>query len=228
MRFRLVHCLGTLLAIIVIGPMIVVTFHAPASSASSLQSSSTPDVSSVDDSGIVDIPERWECETAPKGLLDILGLLNDVEMAQYSDRIGTIVEAEVVQGSPLSVEDSAGIAWTLRQLAACANGVDPLRVLPLLSDDLVTALLANVENADELSGALESLPLFASETLDQGGLPAFDAVSAWYDQNTSKRIWAVIDVPMSSEDADDIPPFLVSFIYDEYFWVADSVWTIES
>lgn len=227
MRSRLVRSLGAVLAIAFIVPMLIVILYPPVSSASSRQSG-TPGFSSTAEPGSVDIPQSLECATVPKGLLDILGLLNDVETAQYSDRIGTISEAEVFQGPPLSVEDTAGIDLNLRQLAACANAADPLRVLPLMSDELVAALIANIENADQLDGVLESLPLFASETLDQGGLQAFDVVGAWYDQNTTKRVWAVIDVPVSSDEIDENPLFLVSFIYDEYFWVIDSVWTIET
>ena len=213
MRFRLSHSVTSFLATALMASLLVGPISAQAASASSFQT--------------LDIPSGWECEMAPKGFLDILGILNDVEYAQYSDRISTISQAGIAQGSSLSSEDYSGVSWTMRQLAACANSMDPLRVLPLLSDHLLATLIANVEQVDEIGGALETLTIFATETIDQGGVPVFGFSGAWYDERTTKRIWAVIEVPVTSADVES-PNFLVSFIFDEYMWIIDSIWTIES
>src|SRR5690554_5031584 len=76
MRFRRNHAVMSFLATALMASLLVGPISAQAASASSFQT--------------MDIPSGWECEMAPKGFLDILGILNDVEYAQYSDRISTI------------------------------------------------------------------------------------------------------------------------------------------
>lgn len=174
-----------------------------------------------------DIPSGSECQTKPAGLLDVLGMLNDVNGSQASNRVSSIDRSAITMGKPLSSDDTTAVDWTVRQVVACANGLDPLRVMPLLSRNFQTSLVANATNLGELSGVLDQLPFFTTDTIEKGGAPALTVVQSWYDTDTTKRAWAEVSMPVPQENAAATTvSFLVSFVYDEYFWVIDAVWSI--
>jgi hypothetical protein len=173
------------------------------------------------------VPNPSECMIQPAGFLDVLAMLNDVPSAKYSNQIDSVSPLNVVTGDPLSTEDETALEWSLQQLVACGNSLDPLKVLPLLSDDFRAAILANAVYDNDLAGVLDAIPLLAQPTVNQGGLYELDIIDSWYDAETTKRIWATVELPVDPTVEMDTPTFLVSLIWDQYLYVIDSIWYVE-
>jgi|GEM_PF-6160219 len=172
------------------------------------------------------VPASWECMIQPAGFLDILALLNDVPDSRYSDRLDSVSQLSIVEGEPLSTQDQEELEWSLRQLVACGNSLDPLKVLPLLSEDFRAAVLASAVYDNDLTGVFEAIPLLAPGTIEQGGVEELEIVDSWYDPETNKRIWAAVELPVDPSAEIDTPRFLVSLLWDQYLFVIDSIWYI--
>lgn len=234
MRIQFKHAIAGVLGVVLAVPMALAAFSPSASSAALIMSESTPGAVYQGRQVALTVPDGWECQIPQMNFLTVLGILNNVqEWTAYSGRVDSVWNDAILPGAPLSAEDENGIAQTLYQLAACANSLDPLRVMPLLSEDLIATLVAKVAYAGGFSGdfstALESLPLVASDTFEQGGMAVPDVVESWYDEQTTKRVWAIVEVPIDSTNYDgELPQFLVTFVYDKYYWVIDSIWVVKS
>jgi hypothetical protein len=208
-------------------PMLTIVIFAPRSASSSFLQS-TPDIFGTEQAGQdVFVPSSWDCMIPRTGMLDILSTLNKVEYARYSDRLGTVPISSLVRGEPLTGEDTDGISWTLYQIAACANSLDPLTVMPLLSANLQAALVDTAVNSSDLGSALEELPLLASEVASDQGVPMPTVLNAWYWDGTTKVIDAIVEVPLPAGSNGSNPQLLVTFIWDKSYWVIDRVWIIE-
>jgi hypothetical protein len=173
------------------------------------------------------VPASWECMIQPAGFLDVLAMLNDVPSAQYSNRIDSVLQSSIIEGERLSTDDATQLSWTLLQLVACGNSLDPLKVLPLLSDDFRAALLANAVYDNDLSGVIDAIPLLAQSTVEQGGVAELDILDSWYDADSNKRIWATVELPIDPNVQMTTPRFLVSLVWDTYLFVIDSIWVVE-
>ncbi len=209
-------------------PMLAMVIFTPQTASSSFLQS-TPDIFGTEEPAQdVFIPSKWDCYIPRAGVLDILSTLNKVEYARYSDRLGTVPITALSRGEVLSTEDLDGINWTLYQLAACANSLDPLTVLPLLSDNLQAALVDTAVNSSDFGAALDELPLLASDVASDQGVPMPIVLNAWYWDGTNKFIDAIVEVPLSTGTDGTNPQLLVTFLWDKSYWVIDRVWIIET
>lgn len=230
MRSRTKRFIGGAGLALLLAPMLAMILASPNSAASGFLQSS-PDVSGTESPGLksdVVIPSRYDCMIPPIGILNVLSTLNQVQGARFSDRLGSIPISSLSRGEPLTSEDADGIDWTLYQLAACANGLDPLAVLPLLSVDLQAALVDTAVNGGDLNEALGALPLVASDVADDGGVPLGIILNSWYWTDTNKYIDAIVEMPVAANSTGSRPQFLVTFIWDQSYWIIDRVWLIES
>lgn len=219
--------LGLGMAVVMLPMLAIILLSPHAASSSLLQATADPFATEEADHQAT-VPSKWDCMMPRAGILDLLSTLNNVEYAQYYDRLGTIDISQLSQGESLSDEDAAGIDWTLYQFAACANSLDPLLVIPLLSTELQAALIDNAVDAGDLDVSLDALPLLASDVIDEGGLPVANVLNAWYWDGTNKMIDAVVEVPLPQGSDVENPEFLITFIWDKSYWVIDRVWIIAS
>jgi hypothetical protein len=91
-------------------------------------------------------PDPSECVVEPVPIEKIAAILG-TPIAEPIDRATPFVPPA---GSPADAETSAEIAATLRQLFACANAGDPLRVASLYTDDFIRDFFGGVPHEDLL------------------------------------------------------------------------------
>jgi hypothetical protein len=206
--------------------LVVILVSPPTASSSSLQVTEEPFATESGEQSVL-VPSKLDCIVPRIGVLDILSTLNQVEYAPYDDRLGIVQVSSLTRGEPLSDEDADGIEWSLYQIAACANSLDPLTVLPLLSMDMQAALIDKAVNTSDLNGALDELPLLATDLLDDGGLPVATVLNAWYWPDTTKVIDAIVEIPLPVGADSANPELLVTFIWDKSHWIIDRVWVIQ-
>lgn len=108
---------------------LLVTVSAPVAGAQSATPAATPDV-----------PAAAECGVEPVEPMDLLGLLQGGDSGSDLLQSTPVPASALPEGPPASEEELAGITRTVRQLVACANAGDVLRLIPLLTDDFKAAL----------------------------------------------------------------------------------------
>jgi len=174
----------------------------------------------------VDVPGSGECWIPPVSLLSVFAMLNKVEQARYERPIGSVDLVEVERGEvPLSSEDMEGIAFTNRQLVACANAVSPLQVVALLSDRFQARLVYEVMEEDDMDVLVKYLPMLAVQTAESDGIAALQVIDAWYAPETNKAVMAIIEPYVS--DSEQQVSFLVTYAYSIDRWVIDDVQLID-
>ena len=91
-------------------------------------------------------PDPRECVIEPATAEEI-GVILGTPVAEPADSATPFVPAA---GEPADAETSAAVIATLRQVFACANAGDPLRVASLFTDDFVRGFFGGVPREDLL------------------------------------------------------------------------------
>ena len=91
-------------------------------------------------------PDPRECDVEPASIQTIEAILG-TPVAETADRATPFVPTV---GSPADAKISAEAAATLRQVFACANAGDPLRVASLYTDDFIRDFFGGVPRQDLL------------------------------------------------------------------------------
>lgn len=86
-----------------------------------------------------DIPAATECTIDPLEPMDLLALAQGGVSSDLLEAT-PIPEASLPDGPPANEEEMEGITATVRELVACANAREPLRLVALLTDDFKIAL----------------------------------------------------------------------------------------
>jgi hypothetical protein len=101
-------------------------------------------------------PDPRECVVDPATVEEI-GVILGTPVAEPADSATPFVRPA---GEPADTENSAAVIATLRQVFACANAGDPLRVASLFTDDFVRNFFGGVPREDLLDFlAIPPLPL---------------------------------------------------------------------
>lgn len=169
----------------------------------------------------LDIPSSGDCWVRPVSVLSVLSMLNKVEEAQYYWPIESVSLSDIERGTSISLEDSAGVEATNRQLVACANAVSPLQMMAMLDEYFQARLVREVMYDDGVDALVEHLPMLATQTADTEGIVAFTVVDAWYQEGTNKQILAVVQPYIQDESRQ--AQFLVSYVYSIDRWLIADV-----
>ncbi len=171
-----------------------------------------------------DVPTQ--CAVRPVGVLDVLAMLNDVDEASYYlPGIGSISMQDITQGKAISTEDMDGILFTTTNLVGCANSLEVMSVLTLLTRDFQTRLVAEAMNAPDMDAVIGQLPMLATDTAENEGVRAIPILSAWYGDNNERTIKAILQPVVSDPSAQH--SYLVTFVFSINQWLIDDVKLIE-
>jgi hypothetical protein len=96
--------------------------------------------------GYPSAPDPSECVVEPTPIQEIAAILG-TPVAESSDSATPFVPAA---GSPADAKTSAAVFATLRQLFACANAGDPLRIASLYTDEFIRDFFGGVPREDLL------------------------------------------------------------------------------
>jgi hypothetical protein len=168
-----------------------------------------------------DIPEPWECEVRPAGILSILAVLNEIEDAQYAPPVSSIGREDIEQGNPVSQEDMEGITETTRELVACVNARDVLRTVALLTERFQARIAVAIVDGEGLEPIIDQLPVLVSETDSSGEFAAIPIADAWYPAGTNKAIQAILEPNV--EGLEEQQAFLVTFVFSIDRWLIDDI-----
>jgi hypothetical protein len=91
-------------------------------------------------------PDPSECTVEPASPEEVATILG----TPVADPAGSPAPFVIAQGTPADPETSAAVIATLRQVFACANASDPLRVAGLYTDDFMRNFFAGVPVGDLL------------------------------------------------------------------------------
>jgi hypothetical protein len=91
-------------------------------------------------------PDPSECTVEPASPEEVATILG----APVADPAGTPAPFVIASGTPADAETSAAVVATLRQVFACANAGDPLRVANHFTDDFMRNFFASVPVGDLL------------------------------------------------------------------------------
>ncbi len=132
--------------------------------------------------GTPDIPAASECTIEALEPMDLLGLVQGGSTDRDLLDATPVVESSLPDGPPATDEELDGISENVRQLVACANARDPLRLVALLTDDFKVALAGAAlglqgEDPEELTARFPvPITMDDVEDVDQlGMIPIRDA-----------------------------------------------------
>ena len=93
--------------------------------------------------GSADVPRPEECRIAPRDTVALVELTGTPAAGELIPARQRASQGEAPAGPPAPPEIAAGIAATVRELAACANAGDQARALALYSDDYFRRLITS-------------------------------------------------------------------------------------
>ena len=184
-----------------------------------------------DDGAARDVPTAEECEVEP---VEITTLLTTTSGADASSPLFSAVpvdEASLPDGPEVTEEELAGITDTVRQLVACANALDPFRIMALVSEQyigqLVNAALAAQEQPELAEQLLVRFPVPLAAV--EGGEPV--AMIPIRDGRllADGRVGAILEAQLATGTRDGITAlFYVAFVEVEDRWLVDEVQPVSS
>lgn len=166
-----------------------------------------------------------QCMVRPVGVLDVLSMLNDVDEANYLPGIGSISMQDITQGKAISAEDMTGIAFTTDNLVGCANSLEVMSVLALLTREFQTRLVAEAMSSPDMDEIIDQLPILATDTAENEGVQAIPILSAWYADSNERTIRAILQPVVSDPSAQH--SYLVTFVFSINQWLVDDIKLIE-
>ncbi len=193
----------------------------------------TPSLSVVaqDASPATDIPAASDCTVAPAEITTLLGSAGGADPASPLFTTQPVAEATLPDGPAVTDEELEGITDTVRQLVACANAFDPLRILALISDQyigqLANAALAAQERPDLAQQLLVRFPVplgAIDGSQPVGMIPIRDARLL-----PDGRIGAILESTISGTTGDAVTAlFWVAFVDGDDRWLVDEVLPVVS
>lgn len=167
-----------------------------------------------------DVPTS--CYIQPVSMLSLLAMLNDVDQqSYYLPGLSSIPMSAIEPGSTVTTQDMGGITATTRMLVGCANSMEVMSVIALLSQDFQTRLVMEVMEGEGMDAVAEHLPLLAADTVENSGIQAIPIQSAWYADGNDRMIMAILE-PVAS-DPSATARFLVTFVFSVDQWLIHDV-----
>lgn len=171
-----------------------------------------------------DVP--MECYVEPVSVLSLLALLNDVDSRGSFLPPLTSMPLDAIQpGEPVTDRDMEAITATTRMLVGCANSLQVMSVLALLTDDFQTRLALEVLEGGDMDAVLEAMPVLATDTAATAGIQAIPIRSAWYGDESNRMIMAILEPEVS--DPATKRRFLVTYAFSIDHWLIHDVQVIE-
>lgn len=174
-----------------------------------------------------DIPLASDCTVEPLEPMDLLPL---AQGGASSDLLETtpVAEESLPEGVPANEAEIEGITATVRQLVACANARDPLRLVALLTDDfkiaLASAALGLQGEAPEDLAARFPVPVSLDEAQSVDRVPMIPIRDARL--LADGRVAAILEPQI---EAIDYPfAFYVMFELVDTRWLIDDVVIVEA
>jgi hypothetical protein len=179
------------------------------------------------DSLTVDIPSPFECQTDEIGFLDLLGLADDLaDESDLPSDPARLARDNIRGGQQVSPEDFQGILDTTRQVVACVNAEEPLRVASLLSDRFLARLSLDLINGEGgISELIDNLPVLAEQIDPEQDFAMIPITAAWYPDLPDKTIFAILEPQV--EGLEEQHSFLVVFTYEKHRWQIEAMVLVE-
>lgn len=103
-------------------------------------------------------PDPSECRVAPRPLDDVASVVGTPTFDQTSDTVGTPAPFDPPGGSAVDEATAAAVRATLRELFACTNAGDFLRVFALFTDDFLRSFFVGTPFSDEVAAFIGASP----------------------------------------------------------------------
>jgi len=176
---------------------------------------------------IQDVPSSFECAADELGWVDLLGLAPAIKSeSERGPDILRVALDDFPEGDPVSTDDLQGIRETVRQLVACFNAQEPLRMGSLLSDRFLARIgLDFLSQQGGVTELLKYLPVLQNEVDPNQQVAMIPISSAWYPFPPDKTIYAVLEPQI--DGLSEQQSFFVAFSYSDHRWVIDTVILIE-
>lgn len=183
-------------------------------------------VAAEDASPRPDVPAAADCDVSP---VDVSLLLSSAGAADLNSPLFTtepVAEADLPQGPAATDEEIAGVTNTVRNLVACANAVDPLRILALISEgytgQLASAALAAQQRPDLAEQLLTRFPV------PLGAVGSGEPVAMIPVRDArllpDGRVGVILEAEVPSMGGDTVTAlFFVAFVNDDDRWLVDQV-----
>lgn len=169
-----------------------------------------------------DVPT--DCAIQPVSMLSLLAMLNDVnQQSPYLPLPGlsSLPMAAAVPGPSVTTQDMDGITTTTRMLVGCANSMEVMRVIALLSQEFQMRLVMEIMEGEGMDAVAEQLPLLITATSENSGIQAIPIQSAWYAEGNDRMIMAILE-PVAP-DPSAPASFLVTFVFSVDQWLIHDV-----
>ncbi len=179
------------------------------------------------DTTAIDIPSPFECQIEEVGLLDLVGLADDLaDEADLQPDPSRLSRENIRGGQQVSPEDFQGILTTTREVVACVNGEEPLRVASLLSDRFLARLALDLLNGEGgITELIEQLPVLSDQVDPEQDFAMIPITAAWYPNLPDKTIFAILEPNV--EGLDEQRSFLVVFTYEKHRWLIEAMVLVE-
>lgn len=161
------------------------------------------------------------CMVEPVGILEVLGVLNNVEEAQFQPSVTSVPISAVLPGTSISPQDLDAITDTTTQLVGCANSLQVFGALALLIERFQARLVVEVMEGNGMDELVEQMPILAEQTAQTQGVQAIPIQEAWYADAGNRTIMAVL-TPVAADPAQQ-HSFLVTYVYSIDHWLIDNV-----
>jgi hypothetical protein len=190
----------------------------------------TPSVSSsaaTPGSTAIDVPSPFECQVDEVGFLDLVGLADDLaDEADLPSDPARLARDNIRGGQQVSEEDFQGILATTREVVACVNAEEPLRVASLLSDRFLARLSLDLLNGQGgITELLAYLPVLSEQVDPEQDFQMIPITAAWYPDLPDKTIFAILEPHV--EGLEEQRAFLVVFTYEKHRWLIEAMVLVE-
>ena len=103
-------------------------------------------------------PDPSECRVEPRPLDDVASVVGTPTSDQTLGAVGTPAPFDVPDGSPVDDETATAVRSTLRELFACTNAGDFLRVYALFTDDFLRSFFVGTPFSEEVAAFIGAAP----------------------------------------------------------------------
>lgn len=174
-----------------------------------------------------DIPVASDCSIEPLEPMDLLPLAQGGASSDLLEAT-PVAEEALPDGVPANETETEGITATVRQLVACANARDPLRLVALLTDDFKIALASAAlglqgETPEDLAARFP-VPISLDEAQSVDSLPMIPIRDARL--LVDGRVAAILEPQIEGIDHPFV--FYVTFELVENRWLIDDVVIVEA
>ena len=173
-----------------------------------------------------DPPAGWECSIESADLVSLLQLVGQIGEVSSDDVLQPIDPAAIVPGESVDADDLAGLEQTSRELAACVNGRDVLRLVSLFTPSYQARVLVDLLEGDEAESILEDIPIIAGQIDRDQELFAIPIEAAWYSAFSDHEIVAILAPYV--EGLEEQRRFIVHFVFQDGRWLIDDMRLIGS